>query len=853
MDIRKAFLDYFTSKNHAKLDSAPLVPSDASLLFVNAGMVPFKPIFTGEVPPLNPPRATTSQTCIRAGGKHNDLENVGYTARHHTFFEMLGNFSFGDYFKAEAISFAWEFLTVTLALPAEKLYISVHKSDDEAEAIWLQFVPKERIKRFGDKDNFWQMGETGPCGPCSEIYYDQGAEHFRTPEDYFGGEGDRFLEIWNLVFMQYNRDEKGVLHPLPKPSIDTGMGLERITAVKEGALSNYDSSLFKPLLSAIEGITGKPYDPQHSSSHRVIADHLRSVAFLLSQGVNFDKEGRGYVLRRILRRAVRHGYLLGQKEPFLHKLLPTLVEQMGGSYPYLAERQNAVEEQIREEEARFFATITSGMKLFADELAKNPTVFSGESAFKLYDTFGFPLDLTQDMLRAHNIKLDIDGFDQAMQKQKSAAKSAWKGSGDSVAQGDFRALLEEFGANEFVGYDHLINGAKILALLDENYKRVSALGAEKTGFVLLDQTPFYATSGGQKGDEGELLRGVHAVALVLQTDKFFGLNLSKITARQELKAGEQITAQVSHARTLTARHHSAAHLLHSALNEILGENATQAGSEVSSERLRFDFNYPKQVSREQLELIEARVNTLITQSLAGETRVLPIAEAQKLGAKALFGEKYGESVRVVSFGGSVSVEFCGGTHIANTGEIGVFVITKESGVSAGVRRIEAVVSSAAFEYLKAIKNGFDAVVAQVKNPDPLNAIIKLQNENKELKKELHRAQNSTDRELIPTDINGVQLLIEVIDAGDAKLIVDEIKNRYDKTAVMIIAENGGKLSVTVGVKGVKIGAGEWLKNTLGAFGGKGGGREDFASGGGVDATHLEALKIKALEIIKHYV
>ncbi|GHS86812.1 alanine--tRNA ligase [Campylobacterota bacterium] len=843
MDIRKAYLDYFTSKKHAPLPSSPLVPNDASLLFTNAGMVQFKPIFTGETPPLNPPRATTSQTCIRAGGKHNDLENVGYTARHHTFFEMLGNFSFGDYFKEEAIGFAWEFLTATLALPAEKLYISVHESDDEAEAIWLGFVPKERIKRFGDKDNFWQMGETGPCGPCSEIYYDQGAEHFATSEDYFGGDGDRFLEVWNLVFMQYNRDEKGVLHPLPKPSIDTGMGLERITAIKEGALSNYDSSLFKPLLAAIAQITQKPYDPQHGSSHRVIADHLRAVTFLLSQGVNFDKDGRGYVLRRILRRAVRHGYLLGQKEPFLHKLAPVLVEQMKSAYPYLEARQGAVVEQICEEEARFFATITSGMRLFTDELAKSPTVFSGESAFKLYDTFGFPLDLTQDMLRSHNIKLDIDGFDRAMQKQKAAAKSAWKGSGDSVAQGDFRALLEEFGANVFVGYDRTIGEAKAIALLDENYKRIDELRSGETGFVLLDQTPFYATGGGQKGDSGELLRDGEPIAIVLQTDKFFGLNLSKITARRQLSTGENLTAAVGEARAQTARHHSAAHLLHSALGEILGENATQAGSEVSADRLRFDFNYPKQVGKEQLELIEARVNQLISQSIAGETRVLPIAEAKELGAKALFGEKYGDLVRVVSFGG-VSTEFCGGTHVANTAQIGVFAIVKESGVSAGVRRIEAVASSAAYTYFAKFRESYESLGEVLKGGDLLGAVAKLQATIKEQKQTIEKLQSGGENQLKTEDFGGVKTAIALIDAGDAKMIVDDFKNRYERAAVMVFAKSGANYSVVAGVKNAPISAAEWIK----AIGAKGGGRGDFASGGGIG--DFEAAKLLAEDFAK---
>jgi alanyl-tRNA synthetase len=849
MDIRKAFLEFFEGKGHARVASSPLVPNDGSLLFTNAGMVQFKPIFLGETPAPNPPRAASSQTCLRAGGKHNDLENVGYTARHHTFFEMLGNFSFGDYFKKEAIGFAWEFLTKTIALPPERLYISVHESDEEAESIWLNYAPKERIKRFGDKDNFWQMGETGPCGPCSEIYYDQGAEHFNSDEDYFGGDGDRFIEIWNLVFMQYNRDENGVLHPLPKPSIDTGMGLERITAVKEGALSNYDSSLFKPLLKAIEKITGKPYDPLSGSSHRVIADHIRAVCFLLAQGTSFDKEGRGYVLRRILRRAARHGYLLGLRAPFLHALAPALAETTRDSYPYIGEKLGAISEQIKEEESRFFATIDNGMKLFNEELAKNPSLFSGETAFKLYDTFGFPLDLTQDMLRYSGARLDLAAFDRAMERQKAAARSAWKGSGDKNAQGDFAALLESFGKNEFVGYDRQSVETQILALLNDDFKRVDRLESGEIGYALLKQTPFYATSGGQIGDAGELRKGDQVVAVVTATERYFGLNISKIEPKTAIRSGEAIEAAVDFRRVMTARHHSAAHLLHAALGEILGENATQAGSEVSANRLRFDFNYPRALSKEQLEAIEARVNDLIARSIEGKTRELPIEEAKKLGAKALFGEKYDALVRVVSFG-EASVEFCGGVHIANTSEIGLFAIAKETGVSAGVRRIEAVVSLAAYRYLKEFKNDYEAVVAQLKNPDPISAILKLSNAIKEQKKEIEKLQSSGERQIAFEDIGGAKVAIDEISGGDPKALVDDLKNRFDRVAAMILSVADGKVGVTVGVKGLSLKAGEWLKASVAEFGGKGGGRDDFASGGGVPIEQIEALKTKARRLAR---
>ncbi|MDR1451711.1 MAG: alanine--tRNA ligase [Helicobacteraceae bacterium] len=848
MDIRKAFLDFFESRGHAKIASSPLVPNDASLLFTNAGMVQFKPIFLGETPAPVPPRAATSQTCLRAGGKHNDLENVGYTARHHTFFEMLGNFSFGDYFKEEAIGFAWEFLTKVIELPKDKLYISIHESDEEAESIWLNYAPKERVKRFGDKDNFWQMGETGPCGPCSEIYFDQGTR-FNADEDYFGGDGDRFIEIWNLVFMQYNRDEKGNLLPLPKPSIDTGMGLERVTAVKEGAPSNYDSSLFRPLLKAIEQTTGKPYDPENGSNHRVIADHIRSVCFLLAQGTNFDKEGRGYVLRRILRRAVRHGYLLGLRDPFLHRLAPTLAEMTQDSYPYIKERLSAITEQIKEEEARFFATIDSGMKLFHDERAKNRAVFSGEVAFKLYDTFGFPLDLTQDMLRSANVALDIEAFNQAMQRQRSAAKSAWKGSGDKNASGDFGALIEEFGKNEFVGYDRQSAETEILALLNDDFKRVDRLESGEVGYALLRQTPFYAASGGQIGDAGELRSDGKTIALVTASDKYFGLNVSKIEAKSAIKAGDAIKAILDERRVMAARHHSAAHLLHAALVEILGENATQAGSEVSANRLRFDFNYPRALSKEQLETIETRVNEMIASCLAGKTQELPIDEAKKLGAKALFGDKYDAIVRVVSFG-DASLEFCGGTHVGNTSEIGLFVVSKETGVSAGVRRIEAVVGRSAYRYLKEFKSGYEAIVLQLKNPDPIGAIAKLTSAIKEQKREIEKLRSGGDRQIAIEDIGGAKVAIDAIESGDPKALVDDLKNRFDRVAAMIISVGDGKANVTVGVKGLNLKAGEWLKASVAEFGGKGGGRDDFASGGGVAIEQIDALKSKALRLAR---
>ncbi|MBW1443043.1 alanine--tRNA ligase, partial [Campylobacter jejuni] len=662
MDIRKAYLDFFASKGHEITPSSPLVPDDATLLFTNAGMVPFKSIFTGEIPRPNPPRKTSCQTCIRAGGKHNDLDNVGYTARHHTFFEMLGNFSFGDYFKEQAIAYAWEFVTEVLKLPKDRLYVTVHENDDEAFNLWQKHIQKERIYKFGDKDNFWQMGDTGPCGPCSEIFYDQGQEHFNSSEDYMGGDGDRFLEIWNLVFMQYERSADGVLSPLPKPSIDTGMGLERVTAIKEGKFSNFDSSLFMPIINEISKLCNKTYVYESGASFRVIADHIRSSVFLLAQGVSFDKEGRGYVLRRILRRALRHGYLLGFKQAFMYKLVDIVCDLMGGRYTYLNEKKDFIKEQIRLEEERFLSTIENGIEIFNEELKNTKEIFSGEVAFKLYDTYGFPLDLTADMLREKNLKVDEEKFELFMNEQKARAKASWKGSGDKTASGDFKNLLEKFGENHFVGYEKAECESKILALLDEDFKEVSTL--KDAGWVMLENTPFYATSGGQSADSGFITKRE-----VLDTQKFFNLNLSFIKAGEELKVGDIVHARIdTEKREQIARHHSATHLLHHALREILGSHVSQAGSLVESNKLRFDFTHHKALSKEELESIEKRVNEMIINSSEAILENMPLEEAKKSGAIALFNEKYQGNVRVLTLG--ESKELCGGTHVKNTAQIG---------------------------------------------------------------------------------------------------------------------------------------------------------------------------------------
>ncbi len=840
MDVREAYLNYFESKQHQRIQGAPLVPEDATLLFNNAGMVPFKSIFTGEVPPPENPRATSCQPCLRAGGKHNDLENVGHTARHHTFFEMLGNFSFGDYFKEEAIAYAWEFITEVLELPVEKLWVTVHESDDEAEAIWQRYISADRIKRLGDTDNFWQMGDTGPCGPCSEIFYDQGAEHFYSEDDYLGGEGDRFLEIWNLVFMQYERNTKGEMHPLPKPSIDTGMGLERVIAIKEGVLSNYDSSLFMPLIRQVEARLNKKYEYAEGASYRVIADHIRTVVFLLSQGTNFSNEGRGYVLRRILRRAVRHGYLLGFKAPFMHTLVDTVVMTMKQPYGYLEPKAAAVSEQIRLEEERFFNTIASGIALFNEELQQTQDTFSGAVAFKLYDTFGFPLDLTEDMLKEKGCSLDTGTFNTLMQAQRDRAKAAWKGSGDVAVEGDFKTLLEQFGTNTFIGYDALSAPVKIVALLSEHFVQVERLHAQQQGWVLLERTPFYAQSGGQCGDTGVL----GAKADVLDTQIFHGLNLSHVHVHDTLSVHESVEARVDHSRHEIAKHHSATHLMHAALYEVLGDHIAQAGSLVEATRLRFDFSHPKAMTHEEILAVEERVNYDILRALACQTKEMDIDTAKQSGARALFGEKYGDRVRVVSFG-DASVELCGGTHVDNTTMIGMFLIVKESGVSAGVRRIEAVCGNAAYNHVKAQRHSIEAVQHALKHRDILSGVQRLKDQVKRLKSDLQAALQAAKTPLNAEEIHGVSLVIEEISGGDIKEQIDELKNMHERLAVMLFQKKGEKVLMAAGVKNAPLKAGSWIKEVAPLLGGGGGGRDDFAQAGGKILEKIDEAKALA--------
>lgn len=841
IDIRAEFLNFFASKGHTIVPSAPLVPDDASLLFTNAGMVPFKSIFTGEIPRPNPPRNTSCQTCIRAGGKHNDLDNVGYTARHHTFFEMLGNFSFGDYFKEEVIDYAWEFITQVLEFPKDKLYVTTHENDDEAFKLWQKHLSKERIYRFGDKDNFWQMGETGPCGPCSEIFYDQGQEHFHTSEDYMGGDGDRFLEIWNLVFMQFERSADGKMSKLPKPSIDTGMGLERVVALKEGKFSNFDSSLFMPLINEIEALCKKKYLYESGASYRVIADHIRSAVFLLAQGVSFDKEGRGYVLRRILRRALRHGYLLGLKEPFMFRLVDCLCALMGGHYSYLNEKKDFVKTQIQLEEERFLSTIENGIEIFNDELKRTKSLFSGEVAFKLYDTYGFPLDLTADMLREKNLSVDEAKFDELMNEQKKRAKASWKGSGDKAVNGDFKILLEKFGENEFIGYEKMENESKILALLDEDFKCINELKSGEIGWVMLDFTPFYAMSGGQVGDTGFLDNSE-----VLDTQKFFGLNLSAVRASKTLKANDKVKAHIDEIkRAQIARHHSATHLLHYALREILGTHIAQAGSLVEFNKLRFDFTHPNALTNEELDKIEKLVNECVIRADNAILEKMSLDEAKKSGAIALFNEKYQGVVRVLTLG--ASKELCGGTHIKNTAEIGSFYITKESGVSAGVRRIEAVASLAALNYAKSFINEVKELKFELKTNDISNALKKLKEQNAEFKNKLKNAAKS---ELVSIDINSTRVCVARVDEGDIKMMIDDFKNAYEKAVILLVQVKDGKIMLAAGAKNAPIKAGELVKAVAAVLGGSGGGRDDFATAGGKDISQIQNACELALKLIK---
>ncbi|HDW9213992.1 TPA: alanine--tRNA ligase [Escherichia coli] len=865
-EIRQAFLDFFHSKGHQVVASSSLVPhNDPTLLFTNAGMNQFKDVFLG-LDKRNYSRATTSQRCVRAGGKHNDLENVGYTARHHTFFEMLGNFSFGDYFKHDAIQFAWELLTSEkwFALPKERLWVTVYESDDEAYEIWEKEVgiPRERIIRIGDNkgapyasDNFWQMGDTGPCGPCTEIFYDHGDHIWGGPPGSPEEDGDRYIEIWNIVFMQFNRQADGTMEPLPKPSVDTGMGLERIAAVLQHVNSNYDIDLFRTLIQAVAKVTGAT--DLSNKSLRVIADHIRSCAFLIADGVMPSNENRGYVLRRIIRRAVRHGNMLGAKETFFYKLVGPLIDVMGSAGEDLKRQQAQVEQVLKTEEEQFARTLERGLALLDEELAKlSGDTLDGETAFRLYDTYGFPVDLTADVCRERNIKVDEAGFEAAMEEQRRRAREA------SGFGADYNAMIRVDSASEFKGYDHLELNGKVTALFVDG-KAVDAINAGQEAVVVLDQTPFYAESGGQVGDKGEL-KGANFSFAVEDTQKY-GQAIGHIgkLAAGSLKVGDAVQADVDEARRARIRlNHSATHLMHAALRQVLGTHVSQKGSLVNDKVLRFDFSHNEAMKPEEIRAVEDLVNAQIRRNLPIETNIMDLKAAKAKGAMALFGEKYDERVRVLSMG-DFSTELCGGTHASRTGDIGLFRIISESGTAAGVRRIEAVTGEGAITTVHADSDRLSEVAHLLKG-DSNNLADKVRSvleRTRQLEKELQQlkeqaaAQESANLSSKAIDVNGVKLLVSELSGVEPKMLrtmVDDLKNQLGSTIIVLATVAEGKVSLIAGVsKDVtdRVKAGELIGMVAQQVGGKGGGRPDMAQAGGTDAAALPA----ALASVKGWV
>ncbi|EFP9377657.1 alanine--tRNA ligase [Shigella sonnei] len=865
-EIRQAFLDFFHSKGHQVVASSSLVPhNDPTLLFTNAGMNQFKDVFLG-LDKRNYSRATTSQRCVRAGGKHNDLENVGYTARHHTFFEMLGNFSFGDYFKHDAIQFAWELLTSEkwFALPKERLWVTVYESDDEAYEIWEKEVgiPRERIIRIGDNkgapyasDNFWQMGDTGPCGPCTEIFYDHGDHIWGGPPGSPEEDGDRYIEIWNIVFMQFNRQADGTMEPLPKPSVDTGMGLERIAAVLQHVNSNYDIDLFRTLIQAVAKVTGAT--DLSNKSLRVIADHIRSCAFLIADGVMPSNENRGYVLRRIIRRAVRHGNMLGAKETFFYKLVGPLIDVMGSAGEDLKRQQAQVEQVLKTEEEQFARTLERGLALLDEELAKlSGDTLDGETAFRLYDTYGFPVDLTADVCRERNIKVEEAGFEAAMEEQRRRAREA------SGFGADYNAMIRVDSASEFKGYDHLELNGKVTALFVDG-KAVDAINAGQEAVVVLDQTPFYAESGGQVGDKGEL-KGANFSFAVEDTQKY-GQAIGHIgkLAAGSLKVGDAVQADVDEARRARIRlNHSATHLMHAALRQVLGTHVSQKGSLVNDKVLRFDFSHNEAMKPEEIRAVEDLVNAQIRRNLPIETNIMDLEAAKAKGAMALFGEKYDERVRVLSMG-DFSTELCGGTHASRTGDIGLFRIISESGTAAGVRRIEAVTGEGAITTVHADSDRLSEVAHLLKG-DSNNLADKVRSvleRTRQLEKELQQlkeqaaAQESANLSSKAIDVNGVKLLVSELSGVEPKMLrtmVDDLKNQLGSTIIVLATVAEGKVSLIAGVsKDVtdRVKAGELIGMVAQQVGGKGGGRPDMAQAGGTDAAALPA----ALASVKGWV
>jgi alanyl-tRNA synthetase len=868
-EIRRSFLDYFASKDHSEVPSAPLVPfSDPTLMFVNAGMVPFKNAFTGLEQPTAP-RAVSAQKCVRAGGKHNDLDNVGYTARHHTFFEMLGNFSFGDYFKEQAIDNAWNLLTKEWSLNPERLLVTVYHTDDEAFDLWKKRTgfADEKIIRIPTKDNFWAMGSDGPCGPCSEIFYDHGDHIWGGPPGSPEEDGDRFVEIWNLVFMQFTQENDEIVGDLPKPSIDTGMGIERVAAVMQGVHDNYDTDTFRALIGASEALTGVKAEGNQTASHRVIADHLRSTSFLLADGVLPSNEGRGYVLRRIMRRAMRHAHLLGASKPLMHRLVPELVSEMGAAYPELVRGQALIQEVLEREEAQFRRTLEKGLKLLEEEtgeLGEGGTL-DGETAFKLYDTFGFPYDLTEDALRVLGISVDREGFDAAMAEQKSAARAAWKGSGEAASEDVWFDIAEREGSTEFTGYSSSTGEAEVVALVKDGTEVESAAEGDEV-IVLTNQTPFYGESGGQTGDAGRIWTPEGLEMIVSTTNKPLGrlhAHVAKI-GKGSVKIGDAVHLEIDVDRRDQIRaNHSATHLVHAALRNRLGEHVSQKGSLVAADRFRFDFSHPKPLSDEDIAAIEAEVNEEIRANETVGTRLMTPDDAVAAGALALFGEKYGDEVRVLSMGRkggegrTYSVELCGGTHVEATGDIGLFKIVSESAVSSGVRRIEALTGEAARQWLLARDEALRAIAGALKtSPDEAALrVAALVEERKRLEKELGEAKRALalgggsagNSDSADEDVGGVKFSGQVIDGLDPKELrplLDESKNRMGSGIAAICAVNEGKGSFAVAVTDdltERFSAVDLVRAGVEALGGKGGGgRPDMAQGGGPDGSKADA-------------
>jgi alanyl-tRNA synthetase len=865
-DVRAGFLDFFAERGHTVVPSSPLVPrNDPTLLFTNAGMVQFKNLFTGQEK-RDYARATTVQKCVRAGGKHNDLDNVGYTARHHTFFEMLGNFSFGDYFKEEAILFAWDFISKTVGLPKDRLLVTVYPTDEQARTLWKKIAGFTDDKIIGHESNLWAMGPTGPCGFCSEIFYDQGPSVAGGPPGSPDEDGDRFLEFWNLVFMQFEQVDEKTRIDLPKPSIDTGMGLERIAGILQGVTNNYDVDLFRNLIAASESASGVKSEGEAKFSHRVISDHLRSTSFLIADGVLPSNEGRGYVLRRIMRRAMRHAHLIGTKDPLMHRLVPTLVAEMGSAYPELKRAEALIAETLKLEEIRFRETLARGLKLLDEATVslKSGDRLQGDVAFKLYDTYGFPLDLTQESLRARNIVVDTDGFTAAMQKQKAEARASWSGSGEAASEAQWFAVLDEVGRTEFLGYDSEESEGVILAIFKDG-GRVMAANAGETVEILTNQTPFYAESGGQAGDVGAIA-SAKAKGQVGDTQKKLGalhVHVVKIT-EGSFAPGDAVDLKIdAERRRATRANHSATHLLHAALKRVLGSHVSQKGSLVNAERLRFDFSHPKPVSPDELERIEAQVNAVIRQNSDTTTRLLPTDQAIAAGAEALFGEKYGDEVRVLTMGADLdaakaySVELCGGTHVHRLGDIGLFTILSESAVAAGVRRIEALTSEHARRYLSGQAGIAREAAGAIKTPigELTTRVAQLSEERRKLERELAEAKKQLalagpskgggeDGETI-AGIKTVLKVVEGVSPKDLKSLADGAKTQVGSGVVAFIAAADGKASVVVGVTDdltARISAVDLVKVAAEALGGKGGGgRPDMAQAGGPAGDSNAAL------------